>query len=118
MRREYFEVRFPKYSTDTTWFNGEVVRKYKVTETGEKGTEGWEAGGVPGEAEYAAVDVKVIATNQVGEKSLQGIATVYLPSRELGEVKLPIPHSSKPEYVPFPRYSNDVEDYRKVPSKI
>ncbi len=117
-RRGYFEVRFPKYSTDTTWFNGEVVRKYKITEKGEKGTEGWEAGGVPGEETYAAVDIRIAAINQVGEKSLQGMATMYLPSKELGEVKLPIPHPPKPEYVPFPRYSTDVEDYRKIPSTI
>jgi hypothetical protein len=118
LRRDYFEVRFPKYSTDTTWFDGEVVRKYKVAEKGEKGANGWEAGGVSGEAEYAAVDIKVIGTNQLGEKSIRGMATVYLPSRELGEVKLPIPHPPKPEYVSFPRYSNDVEDYRRVPSTI
>ena len=117
-RRGYYEVRFPKYSTDTTWFNGEVVRKYKVVEKGEKGTEGWEAGGVAGEAEYTAVDIRMVATNQIGEKSLQGMGTIYLPSRELGEVKLPIPHSPKPEYTPFPRFSNEVEDYRKVPSSL
>jgi hypothetical protein len=117
-RRGYFEVRFPKYSTDTTWFIGEVVRKYKVVETGEKGTTGWEAGGIPGKAEYGAVDIKVIGTNQIGEKSLRGMATVYLPSHELGDVQLPIPHPPNPKYMNFPRFSDDVPDYRKVPSAI
>ena len=118
LRRDYFEVRFPKYSTDTTWFNGEVVRKYQVTEKGETGTTGWEAGGIPGTAEYAAVDIKVIGTNQIGEKSLRGMATIYLPSKELGDVTLPIPHPPKPKYMHFPRFSDDVPDYRRVPSSI
>jgi acyl dehydratase len=117
-RRGYYEVRFPKYSTDTTWIVGEVVRKYKVVETGEKGTTGWEAGGIPGKAEYAAVDIKVIGTNQIGEKSLRGMATIYLPSRDTGDVQLPIPHPPKPKYMNFPRFSDDVPDYRRVPSAI
>jgi hypothetical protein len=97
-----------KYYGDTTWYNGTVINKYKVKEKGEGGK-----GGAAGEVEYTAVDVEIKTTNQLGENTVMSKATAYLPSRELGPVKLPIPHMARPpgiyhdptpEYVPFPRY--------------
>ncbi len=112
IRKIYSEVRKPLYSTDTTWFTGEVVRKYKVKEKGEEGT-----GAVPGEVEYSAVDIVYMGRNQIGEINTPGIGTVYLPSRELGTVKLPIPHPAKPEYIPFPQFSNEIPDIRPYMQK-
>ena len=107
IRKIYSEIRKPVYSTDTTWYTGEVVRKYGATESGEQG-----AGAVPGEVEYCAVDIKMIGRNQLGEINTPGMATVYLPSRETGPVKLPIPHPPKPEYIPFPQFSKEIMDIR------
>jgi len=111
LRRLYLDLRKFKYYGDTSWFTGKVTNKYKVKEKGEAGK-----GGVPGEVEYAAVDVEITNVNQLGEKTISARATAYLPSRELGPVKLPIPHMARPpgiyheappEYVPFPRYVKD-----------
>jgi hypothetical protein len=97
----------------------EVVKKYKITEKGEPGV-----GGVPGEVEYAAIDIKIWQLNQVEENNGPGYATVYLPSRELGSVQLPIPHMARPpgdeiyreptpEYIPFPLFKqHDPKDWR------
>lgn len=115
LKKMYIEIRKPKYYGDTTMQCGKVIGKYKVKETGEAGM-----GGAPGEAEYAAVDIQITQVNQVGEDSAPGRATIYLPSRELGPVKLPIPHlprppsstlykEATPEYIPFPSYSKEAE---------
>jgi len=73
------QVRKPKYYGDTTWFKGEVVKKYKVVE-----------GGI----EYGAVDIKIDGVNQRGEMSSPGSATVYLPSPGR-PVQIPIPVASE-----------------------
>ncbi len=75
LRRLSVQIRKPNQYGDTSWINGEVVKKYKVNE-----------GGV----EYGAVDIKIDGTNQLGEMSTPGTATVYLPS------------PSKPVVVPIP----------------
>ncbi len=75
LRRLSAQVRKPCLYGDTTWFSGEVVKKYKVTE-----------GGV----EYGAVDIKIDGVNQLGEMTLPATATVYLPSPGC-EVTVPIP---------------------------
>ena len=79
MRRLNSSIRKPNYYGDTLWFSGEVVDKYKDEVEG---------------VEYAAVDIIISCMNPVGENCLPGKATVYLPSRELGEVTLPIPTPS------------------------
>lgn len=101
IRRMYTTCMKPVFWGDTTWYSGEVVKKFKVTEKGEAGP-----GGVPGEAEYCAVGIKIEGKNQLGEMSTPGTARIYLPSREFGPVKLPVPHPPKPPYVPF-------EEFRK-----
>ncbi|MFH0748912.1 MAG: MaoC family dehydratase N-terminal domain-containing protein [Candidatus Bathyarchaeota archaeon] len=83
IRRTSSQVRKPCYYGDTQWYKGEVVNKYKD-----------KAGGI----EYGAVDIVVTVENQVGENTLPSKATIYLPSRELGEVKLPIPPPSQEEW--------------------
>jgi acyl dehydratase len=75
LRRLSMEVLKPFFYQDTNWYRGEVVEKYK-----EK----------IGDTTYKAVNVKIEVTNQLGEKSASGDATIYLPSRGQ-EVKLPIP---------------------------
>ncbi len=119
IRKVYTEVRKPRYYGDTTWATGEIVNKYKVVEKGEEG-----AGGFPGEAEYTAVDIKLAQLNQIGENNGPGFATVYLPSREHGPVRLPIPHMCRPpgdeiyreptpEYIPFPLFKQtDPKNWR------
>ena len=52
-----------------------------------------------GRATFIGIEIR--CTNQVGEMQCPGFATVYLPSREHGEVQLPIPHTEKPPFVPF-----------------
>jgi len=76
LRRISMQVRKPNYYGDTQWYTGEVVKKYKDKVA---------------DIEYGALDVIISVTNQVGEDTLPGKATIYLPSRELGEVMLPIP---------------------------
>ena len=75
IRRLDVQIRRPVFYGDTTWFNGEVVNKYKVTE-----------GGV----EYGAADIKLDGVNQLGLANTVGTATVYLPSPGR-EVQIPIP---------------------------
>lgn len=79
LRRLHTEIRKPNYYGDTTWFRGEVAKKYKVTE---------------GKTEYGAVDITFAGVNQIGEVSTPGTATVYLPFRGR-EVTIPIPASAK-----------------------
>ena len=75
LRRLDVQIRRPVFYGDTTWFSGEVVNKYKVTE-----------GGV----EYNAVDVKIEGVNQLGLANTVGTATAYLPAPGR-EVQIPIP---------------------------
>jgi acyl dehydratase len=67
------EFRRFNYVGDTHWLRGTVGRRYLA------------AGGRP------AVDVELTATNQRGEVTTPGHATILLPSRELGPVRLPDP---------------------------
>jgi len=98
LRRIYVQFRKPFYYGDTTWFNGEIVKKYKDK---------------VGDLEYDAVDIKIIGTNQIGELSAPGTATVYLPSR--GEpVELPIPHDDR--YEDYEEYLKNCGEERKNPS--
>jgi hypothetical protein len=96
IRRMYCALRKVNFYADYTIFKGEVVKKYIDKQKGNKGP-----GGVPGKADYAAVGIRFAGVNQNGETQTPGTATVYLPSRELGMVQLPIPHPAKPRYVPF-----------------
>lgn len=98
LRRLYVQFRKPNYYGDTTWFNGEVTKKYidRV-----------------GDVEYGAVDIKIVGTNQIGEVSAPGTATVYLPSRGK-PVVLPIPHSDR--YQDYEEYLRECEEERKTPS--
>lgn len=67
------EFRRFNYVGDTQWLRGTVTRKYVA------------AGGRP------AVDVELVAENQRGELTTPGHATILLPSREHGPVRLPDP---------------------------
>ena len=51
------------------------------------------------------------AENQVGEITIPGKATIYLPSRELGEVKLPVPIPTKEDWKLITQ--RDVKDFYK-----
>jgi len=79
LKRLTSSIRKPHYYGDTNWFSGEVIKVYKDNVEG---------------VEYGAVDVIISVINEVGENDLPGKATVYLPSRELGEVALPVPTPS------------------------
>jgi acyl dehydratase len=67
------EFRLFNYVGDTQWVRGRVVRKYLAE------------GGRP------AVDLDVSCRNQRGDVTTPGQATVLLPSREHGPVRLPDP---------------------------
>jgi acyl dehydratase len=70
------EFRRFNYVGDTQWLAGTVVRRYLAD------------GGRP------AVDVDLRMTNQRGEETTPGHATILLPSREHGPVRLPDPPGS------------------------
>lgn len=67
------EFRAFNYVGDTQWLSGRVVRKHLA------------AGGRP------AVDLELDCTNQRGVATTPGHATILLPSREHGAVRLPDP---------------------------
>lgn len=67
------EFRRFNYVGDTQWLRGTVTRRYLAE------------GGRP------AVDLDLVAENQRGEVTTPGHATVLLPSREHGPVRLPDP---------------------------
>jgi acyl dehydratase len=67
------ELRLFNYVGDATWLGGEVVRKYLA------------------EGDRPAVDLEIRGTNQRGVVTCPGHATVLLPSREHGPVRLPDP---------------------------
>jgi acyl dehydratase len=67
------EFRRFNYVGDTQWLGGRVVRKYLAA------------------GERPAVDLDLGAANQRGEVTTPGHATVLLPSREYGPVRLPDP---------------------------
>jgi acyl dehydratase len=67
------EFRRFNYVGDTQWLRGTVVRKYLA------------------EGDRPAVDLDLAAENQRGELTTPGHATILLPSRERGPVRLPDP---------------------------
>ncbi len=67
------EFRRFNYVGDTQWLRGSVVRKYLA------------------DGDRPAVDIELAATNQRDELTTPGLATILLPSREHGPVRLPDP---------------------------
>ncbi len=67
------EFRKFNYVGDTQWLRGTVARRYLA------------------EGDRPAVDLELQATNQRGELTTPGHATVLLPSRDHGPVRLPDP---------------------------
>lgn len=67
------EFRRFNYVGDTQWLRGTVTRRYLA------------------EGDRPAVDVELAATNQRGELTTPGHATILLPSRQRGPVRLPDP---------------------------
>ncbi len=67
------EFRRFNYVGDTQWLRGTVTRRYLA------------------EGDRPAVDIDLVAENQRGELTTPGHATVLLPSREHGPVRLPDP---------------------------
>ena len=67
------EFRRFNYVGDTQWLGGRVTDRYLA------------------EGDRPAVDLELWATNQRGEVTTPGHATILLPSRERGEVRLPDP---------------------------
>jgi acyl dehydratase len=67
------EFRKFNYVGDTQWLDGTITRKYL-------------AGG-----ERPAVDIDLVVRNQRGEITTPGHATILLPSREHGPIRLPHP---------------------------
>ncbi len=67
------EFRAFNYVGDTQWLQGTVTRSYLA------------------EGDRPAVDLDLTATNQRGEVTTPGHATILLPSREHGPVRLPDP---------------------------
>ncbi len=102
IRRLQIALRKPVYYGDITTYTGEVVKKFKEVQGGEKGE-----GAVPGKQDYYAMGVKYQGLNQVGEAQVIGTATVYLPSREAGPVQLPIPHPARPPFVNYETFYRD-----------
>ena len=102
IRRMYIAMRRPVYYGDFTVYTGEVMKKYREVQTGTD-----EPGGTPGRHEYHALGIRIDGTNQVGEPQAPGSATVYLPSREGGPVRLPVPHSAKTPYVNYNTFRRD-----------
>ena len=102
IRRLQMAFRKPVYYSDTTVYRGEVVKKFKEVQEGEKGE-----GATPGKKQYYAVGIKYQGLNQVGEAQVIGTGTVYLPSREAGPIDLPIPHPAKPPFVSYETFYRD-----------
>ncbi|MFM8238376.1 MAG: hypothetical protein ACKOBG_11600, partial [Actinomycetota bacterium] len=67
------EFRKFNYVGDTQWLSGRVVRRYLA------------------DGDRPAVDLELVAENQRGEVTTPGRATVLLPSRAHGPVRLPDP---------------------------
>jgi acyl dehydratase len=67
------EFRRFNYVGDTQWLRGTVVHRYLA------------------EGDRPAVDLELVAENQRGEVTTPGHATILLPSRERGPVRLPDP---------------------------
>lgn len=70
------EFRKFNYVGDAQWLGGRIVRKHVIEDA---------------TGRHPAVDVELWARNQRGEDTTPGTATVLLPSREFGAVRLPAP---------------------------
>src|SRR4030042_505960 len=96
------QCRRPMFYGDTTFYDSAVVGKGKTVEKGDEG-------GTLGEETYYYIDIKTNGINQLGENQSPSCSRVYLPSREGGFVKLPIPHPKNPPYIPFGQYVPKVD---------
>lgn len=67
------EFRRFNYVGDTQWIRGRITRKYLA------------------DGDRPAIDLEIWAENQRGENTTPGTATILLPSREHGPVRLPDP---------------------------
>jgi acyl dehydratase len=76
------EFRRFNYVGDTQWLRGTVTRRYLA------------------DGDRPAVDVDLVAENQRGEVTTPGHATILLPSREHGPVRLPEPPGGATELQP------------------
>jgi acyl dehydratase len=76
------EFRRFNFVGDTQWLTGTVTRRYLA------------------DGDRPAVDLELTATNQRGEVTTPGQATVLLPSREHGPVRLPDPPAGTDELQP------------------
>ena len=75
------ELRSFNMVGDTTFYNGEIVRKYR-------------------ENQNCCIDIKAWATNQRGDSSMApAVSTVILPSRNSGPVAYPEPPSERIEWI-------------------
>lgn len=83
------EHRKFNYLGDTTWVNGRISRKHRVDG-------------------HALVDLELTCTNQRGQVTTPGTATVILPSRETGPVTLPRPPANTLEGV----VAHEIERFR------
>ena len=97
IRRVDVQFRKPNFWGDTQWFNAEVVRKYRDK---------------VGDVDYGAVDIRIVGTNQIGEVTTPGMATVYLPSKG-APVKLPVAHEDN-----YDEYEKFIKDSRELSSAV
>lgn len=91
VRRMNIRTPGPYFYGDVLRIAGEVIRKSKVTEVGDKGVA----------EEYNAVNIKIEGKNQEGVMTTYGDATIYLPMKGK-PVKLPIPTVKPPAFKPTP----------------
>ena len=102
IRRLQMALRRPMYYSDTSTYTGEVVKKFTEVQGGEEGK-----GAAPGKSTYYAVGIRYECRNQDDLLQVQGTSAVYLPSREGGNVELPIPHPARPPFVPYETFYRD-----------
>jgi hypothetical protein len=91
VHRMYTTMRRPIFYGDAAVYQGKVIRKYVTEKTDAAGRT----------VSYAAVAVEIVGLNQRDEVHCLGYATVFLPSATTGQPVLPVPHTDRPEYVPF-----------------
>jgi len=91
VHRMYTSMRRPVFYGDSMIFDGKVIRKYLTERTYDDGRT----------VCYPAVAIEIVGRNQRDEIQCLGYATVFLPSAESGQPRLPVPHAERPGYVPF-----------------
>ncbi|KRB82995.1 hypothetical protein ASE00_13475 [Sphingomonas sp. Root710] len=82
IHRIRYELRSFNYVGDTSWLSGRIVRAEVDEKLG------------------PVIELEVVSVNQRGEENLRGSATILVPSRAHGPVRLP-------EAPPMPRYRSD-----------